>query len=45
MPLELNIFSVSRWILDQLVSPINVIMEFKNPTDVGFFYILKLNYG
>ena len=36
---------VIYWILEQLVSPIHVILEFKNATNVGFFYILNLNYG
>lgn len=29
--------SVFKWILEELVSPINAILEFKNPANVGFF--------
>ena len=35
--ISIELASKFKWILEELVSPINVILEFKNPTNVGFF--------
>mgnify|MGYP001166101770 FL=1 len=43
--ISIELASKFKWILEELVSPINVILEFKNPTNVGFFYTLNLKYG
>jgi hypothetical protein len=39
--ISIELASILKWILEELVSPINVILEFKNPTNVGFFLYIK----